>query len=47
VEGPRDPRPGQRLGRPELGPARHQPGHLHLGELNVLAAVVGQGNVGN
>ena len=39
--------PAQRLGRAVLGAHRHEAGHLVLGQLDLLAAEVGQGQVGD
>ena len=47
VQGAGDAGAGQRLGRAELGPHGHQPGHLVLGQLDLLAAELGQGEVGD
>ena len=47
VEGPGDPGAGQRLAHAELGAHRHQAGHLVLGEADLLAAELGQGQVGD
>jgi hypothetical protein len=45
VEGARDPGAGEGLGRAELSAARHEPGHLDLGQLDLEAAEVGLGQV--
>ena len=42
-----DAGPGQRLGVGVLGAQGHEAGHLVLGELDLLAAEVGQGEVGD
>ncbi len=47
VQGAGDPGAGQRLGRAELGAHRHEAGHLVLGEADLVAAELGQGQVGD
>ena len=47
VQRARDPRAPERLGVAELLAQRHQAGHLVLGELDLLAAVVGEADVGH
>jgi hypothetical protein len=42
-----DARAGQRLARAELGAHGHQARHLVLGEADLLAAVLGQADVGD
>jgi hypothetical protein len=37
----------ERLGRTVFGTARHETRHFNLGELNVLATIVGKRNIGN
>lgn len=46
VQTARDPGTLQGLGVAVLGPQVHQTGHLILGDDQLLAAVVGQGDVG-
>src|SRR3954463_6700444 len=41
------PRALERLGGAELGPQRHQAGHLGLGDLDLLAAEIGEIEVGD
>jgi hypothetical protein len=45
VQGSCDPGALQRLGCTELGPARHQPRHLGLSQVDLQATEVGLGNV--
>ena len=45
MQRPGDPRALQRLARAELGAQRHQPRHLGLGDLDLLAAEVGERDV--
>ena len=45
VQGARDPRTGQRLGRRVPLTHRHQPGHLVLGKRDLTTAEVGQSDV--
>ena len=47
VQGAGDAGAGQGLGRGELGPHGHEPGHLVLGQLDLLAAERGQREVGD
>ena len=47
VQRARDAGAGQRLGVGVLGPHGHEAGHLVLGELDLLAAERGQGEVGD
>jgi hypothetical protein len=47
VQGAGDPGAGEGLLVGVLGPQGHQAGHLVLGELDLLAADCGQGEVGD
>ena len=47
VEGSRDTSGAEGLGGSEFLTARHETRHLNLSQLNVLAAVIGKGNIGN
>jgi len=47
VKGTGNTSSGERFGGSIFGTARHKTRHLNLGELNILATVVGEGNVSN
>jgi hypothetical protein len=47
VQRAHDAGPGEGLAVAELGPQRHEAGHLDLGQLDLLAAPGREGEVGN